>query len=109
MDDAEIYRRRLVRTHLALFSSPAIAREGQAKGAFRATELLEQWSNAHLENSASFSDAERKAVTAVDAPIQQLRQQAGSTNLPMEDVFLLPAWSQVEAKAQHALATLRAA
>ena len=109
MDAAEIYRRRLVRTHLVLFSSPTIAREVQAKGAFRPTELLSQWSRKHVDNSASFSDVERRALTAVDAAIEQLRKQAGSLNLPMEQVFLLPACSQVETKAQHALATVRAA
>jgi hypothetical protein len=96
MDDAELYRRRLVRTHLVLFSSPTIAREVQAKGAFRPTELLSQWSRAHVENSAAFDESERKALAAVDAAIEQLRRQAGSVNLPMEQVFLLPAWSQVE-------------
>jgi hypothetical protein len=109
MDDAEIYRRRLVRTHLALFSSPTIAREVQAKGAFRPTEFLAQWSNAHLQSPASFTESERSALDAVGAAIDQLRREAGSSQLPMDQVFLLPAWSQVETRAQHALSTVRAA
>jgi hypothetical protein len=109
MDDTEIYRRRLVRTVLALFSSPATARAAQVRGAFLPTELLSQWSKAHVEGSGSFNDVERKALAALDAAIEQLRQQAGSPTLPLEQVFLLPGWGQVETKAQHALATVRAA
>jgi len=73
---------------------------------------MKQWSNVYAQNEgfwSVFADSERTAIEAVGAAIDQLRDQALSQSLHIEQVVLLPAWSRVETEAQHALATVAAA